>query len=281
MSVQIITDSSSELENSFHPSLHVVPLNVRFGNDEYQDGVNLSREQFYNRLIEEDTLPQTSAASPVAFEEAVVEAQKNGDEALVITLSSKLSGTYQSAKLGIADLENVYLIDSMTVSLGLQILIRRALELSDQGLSASEIAQTLEKEKEQVRLVALLDTLEYLKKGGRISAAAAALGNLLSIRPVIAVEDGEVKMLGKARGSKKANNLLTEMVNKSGGIDFDYPVTNGYTGLNDDLLKKYMADCAALFEGREGEIYSQLVGPTIGTHAGPGAIAVAFFAKEK
>ncbi len=280
MSVQIVTDSSSELENSFHPSLHVVPLNVRFGNDEYQDGVNLSREEFYNRLIEEDTLPQTSAASPVAFEEAVLDAKKNGDEVLLITLSSKLSGTYQSAKLGIADLEDVYLVDSMTVCLGLQILVRRALELSDQGLSAAEIAKILEEEKGRVRLVALLDTLEYLKKGGRISAAAAAIGNLLSIRPVIAVEDGEVKMLGKARGSKKANNLLNEMIEKSGGIAFDYPSTLGYTGLNDDLLRKYVEDSKLLSEKYKNEANYQLVGPTIGTHAGPGAIALAFFAQN-
>ena len=280
MSVQILTDSASDLSESMHPSLHVVPLNVRFGNEEFKDGVDLTNHEFYEKLIEEDTLPQTSQASPAVFEEAILKAKENGDEVLIITLSSKLSGTYQSARLGSQDIENVWLVDSMTVTLGEQILVLRALELSDQGLDAASIAKTLEEEKKQLRLIALLDTLEYLKKGGRISAAAAAVGSMLSIRPVIAVEDGEVVMLGKARGSKKASNLLTEMIEKSGGIDFDRPAAVGYTGLEDSLLQKYLKDSERLYEGHEKELIQQSVGSAIGTHAGPGAIAVAFFAKE-
>lgn len=280
MSVQIITDSASDLSSAMHPSLHVVPLNVRFGNTEYRDGIDLSHKAFYEKLIEEDVLPQTSQASPLLFEEAAREAGKNGDEVLIITLSSKLSGTFQSARLGTSEMENVYLVDSMTVTLGEQILVRRALELSDQGLSAAEITRILEEEKGHIRLIALLDTLEYLKKGGRISAAAAAVGSMLSIRPVIAVEDGEVKVLGKARGSKKAANLLTQMVEDAGGIDFDRPAAVGYTGLDDSLLSKYIEDSSRLYDGRELELIHQSVGAAIGTHAGPGAIALAFFAKN-
>lgn len=280
MSVQIITDSASDLTNSTHPSLHVVPLNVRFGNTEYRDGVDLSHKEFYEKLIEEDTLPQTSQASPVLFEEAIADAKKNGDEVLVITLSSKLSGTYQSARLGASEFDDVILVDSMTVSLGLQVLVLRALQLSDQGMNAADIAKTIEQEKKSVRLIALLDTLEYLKKGGRISAAAAAVGSMLSIRPVIAIEEGEVKILGKARGSKKANNLLTQMVEQAGGIDFDRPAAVGYTGLDDSLLSKYIEDSSQLYNGREMDLIHQSVGAVIGTHAGPGAIALAFFAKD-
>ena len=201
-----------------------------------------------------------------------------GDTAVVFTLSGKLSGTYQSACIAAEDYEGkIFVVDSENVAVGERILILRGMELRDQGLSAAEIKAQLDEEKHHIRLIALLDTLEYLKKGGRISAAVAFAGNLLSIKPVIAVENGEVSLVGKARGSKKGNNLLRELVTNCGGINFNKPCALAYSGLSDELLKKYIADSEELWKGHADELITATVGCVIGTHAGPGAIAVAFF----
>lgn len=155
-----------------------------------------------------------------------------------------------------------------------------ALQLRDQGLSAQEIGAVLEQEKPHIRLIALLDTLEYLKKGGRISPAVALAGSLLSIKPVIAVENGEVTILGKARGSKNGNNMLMSLVEKSGGINFEKPFSLAYSGLSDMLLQKYISDSAHLYQGKAVHLPVARIGSTIGTHAGPGAVAVAFFSNH-
>jgi len=170
-------------------------------------------------------------------------------------------------------------VDSRSVCIGERILILRGLELAKKGLSAAKIADRLEMEKRNIRVMALLDTLEYLKKGGRISAATALAGSLLSIKPVIAIEDGKVVMAGKARGSKQGNNLLRELVKKCGGINFSKPFALAYSGLSDTLLQKYIADSAELWEGQTQALSITTVGCAIGTHVGPGAIAVAFFAQ--
>ena len=147
-------------------------------------------------------------------------------------------------------------------------------------MSAKEIAENLEKEKKHIIIVAMLDTLEYLKKGGRISAAVAFAGGVLNIKPVISVDSGEIIMLGKARGSKQGNNLLVQEIEKAGGVDFEKPVLLGYTGLNDTLLKKYVEDSKELWAHAKSDLNVQVIGSVIGTHAGPGAVAVAFFKKN-
>jgi len=174
----------------------------------------------------------------------------------------------------------VRVVDSKTIALGSAILTQYALELSDRGLNAEEIQWKLMQKREKIRMIAMLDTLEYLKKGGRISSAVAVAGGLLNIKPVICIEDGEIKMLGTARGSKKANNLLVQEIEKAGGVDFGKPVLLGYTGLNDSLLRKYIADSAHLWEGNLDTVPQTVVGAVVGTHAGPGAVAVAFFSAE-
>ena len=156
----------------------------------------------------------------------------------------------------------------------------RALELLDQGLEATAIAARLEEEKKDIRLVALLDTLEYLKRGGRISPSVALVGGLLSIKPVVAVENGEVVVLGKARGSKNGNNLLVQEIEKTNGVDFARPYRLAYAGLDDGLLQKYIADSASLWAGQAETLPVGTVGGTIGTHVGPGAVAVAFFRRS-
>ena len=160
------------------------------------------------------------------------------------------------------------------------ILAELALRLRDQGLSAAEIARQLEEQKQNVHIVALLDTLEYLKRGGRISTTVAFAGGLLSIKPVVAVKDGEIQMLGKARGSKQGNNLLVHQIEKAGGVDFDKPLLLGYSGLSDVLLTKYIEDSRALWENGTECLPITSIGSVVGTHAGPGAIAVAFFHKS-
>lgn len=280
--VRIITDSASDLdiEVADNMGVTVVPMQISFGEEVYKDRYEISVEDFYKKLIETDEVPKTSQVNPFAFEEVFDEVEKNGDSAVVITMSSKLSGTYQSAIMASdGDYDNVYVVDSLNAAIGEQCLILYAVRLRDKGYNAKEIAKELERVKDKVQLIALLDTLEYLKKGGRISSTAAFAGNLLSIKPVITVEDGLVKILGKARGSKNGNNMLKEFVRTCGGVDFDMPLLLGYTGLEKTMLDKYVQDSKELWEEGTSNFTVVRIGSTIGTHVGPGAIAVGFFPK--
>lgn len=282
MSVKIIIDSSADLMDDIKKQCIIVPLTVRFGDEEFIDGVTIDNEEFYRRLIEYDVLPTTSQATPHMFSETFEKVVNAGDTAVVITLASKLSGTYQSACIAASEFEDkIFVVDSTQATIGTSIQVNRAVELSNKGLSAKEIFETIEEEKKKVRLVAVLDTLEYLQKGGRISKAAAFAGGLLSIKPVIAIDDGEVKVLGKARGSKQGNNYLIKMIEEAGGVDYDMPIMLAYSGLSDMLLQKYIEDSASLWEGKVEKLDIASICPAIGTHVGPGAIAVAFFEKSK
>ncbi len=276
MTIQIITDSASDLCSG--PLITVLPLTTMFGNEEYLDGVTLSPQSFYEKLVESDVLPTTSQLAPFAFAQAYEKVVAQGDIAIVITLSSKLSGTYRSAVIAAEEFAGkIFVVDSENVTIGEQILILYAKQLIEQGLPITEIVDMLNRKKKEICLIALLDTLEYLKRGGRISAAAALAGGVLSIKPVIAIENGEVAILGKARGSRHGNNMLTKMIQEKGGVDFSLPLLLGYTGLSDALLQKYIADSEALWKGKTSLPQGITIGSTIGTHAGPGAIAVAFF----
>jgi DegV family protein with EDD domain len=284
MAVQFIVDSASDIlpEEAAQMGIRWLPLSVRFGTEEYADSVDLSHREFYEKLVESDQLPTTSQLPPAAFAEAFAQVAEAGDTAVVVTLSSKLSGTYQSACIAAEDYEgSVFVVDSENVTIGERILIQYGLALRDRGLSAADIVARLEAEKHHVRVMALLDTLEYLKKGGRISAAVALAGGLLSIKPVVAVEEGQVALVGKARGSKQGHNLLRDLVVRCGGINFDRPCCLAYSGLSDALLQKYITDSADLWQGRTDKLPIATVGCVIGTHVGPGAIAVAFFENEE
>ncbi|WP_298030150.1 DegV family protein [uncultured Dysosmobacter sp.] len=278
MSVQIITDSASDITQAEAAArgIRVLPLRTIFDGQEFLDGVTMDNRQFFQRLVESDTLPTTSQMTPYEYEQAFRSAVDAGDEALCVTLSSKLSGCCQSARIAAEEVPAA-VVDSENVCIGQRILVELAVRLRDQGLTAAQIAETLEREKKNIRLIALLDTLEYLKKGGRISPAVALAGSLLSIKPVIAIEHGEVAILGKARGSKNGSNMLTELVRKCGGINFEKPYCLAYSGLSDALLQKYIADSAPLYAGHTERLPISAIGSTIGTHAGPGAIAAAFF----
>lgn len=279
MKTRIIVDSTADLMPDYKKRVNIVPLTVNFGDTEYIDGVTIDHKTFYEKLVESDVLPTTSQATPDAFMKEFDKVKEAGESAVVITLASKFSGTYQSAVIAAEDYDNIYVVDSSSCAMGSGILVELAFRLLDSGMSAEEIAKTLEEEKKKIIIVALVDTLEYLKKGGRVSKTVAFAGTLLNIKPVISVTDGEINMLGKARGSKMGNNLLVEEIKKAGGVDFSKPVLLGYSGISDALLLKYIEDSKHIWEGNLDEVRYTTVGSVIGTHAGPGAVVVAFFKK--
>ncbi len=277
MKTQIIVDSTADLLPEHKSRMRVVPLSVRFGEEEYIDGVTIDHKTFYEKLVESDVLPTTSQASPEAFKKEFDKVKEAGESAVVITVSSKLSGTYQSATIAAEEYENIYVVDSGSAAMGSGILAETALKYSDEGMAAKVIAEKLEEEKEKIVIVALVDTLEYLKMGGRISKTVAFAGTVLNLKPVISVADGEISLLGKARGSKMGNNLLVQEIEKAGGVDFSKPVLLGYSGLSDALLLKYIEDSKFLWDKGLEKVRYTTIGSVIGTHAGPGAVAVAFF----
>ncbi len=280
--VEILVDSASDIDEVEAKSLgiNLLPMEVRFGEETFYDGVNLSHKQFFEKLIESSELPKTSQINEFRFEEEFKNLTKNDNEVVAITLSSKLSGTYNCAKEAAKKFGGrVQVVDSLNACIGERILCSYALRLKEQNLSAQEIAKELDEKKHKIQLLALLDTLKYLKKGGRISSVVALTGEVFSIKPVVSVVGGEVKLVGKAIGSKKGNNLLCQLVEKCGGINFDMPYVLGYSGLSDAFLQKYLADSAALWHGHTENVPAYMIGSTIGTHVGPNAIAVAFFAK--
>lgn len=279
MKTRIIIDSTTDMLPELKGKCGVVPLTVHFGDEEYVDGITITHKQFYEKLIETGLLPHTSQATPAAFETVFDEVKKAGESAVVITLSSKLSGTYQSAMIAAEEYDDIYIVDSGTAAIGAGILAELALNLAETGMDAQSIAEKLEEEKQRIRIIAMVDTLEYLKRGGRISKTAAIAGGILNIKPVLSLVNGEINMLGKARGSKQGNNLLVTEIEKSGGVDFNRPILLGYTGLSDALLLKYIEDSAELWKAAADRLSFTPIGSVIGTHAGPGAIAAAFFVK--
>lgn len=280
MSVRIVLDSSADFPQELKSRFSVVALPLFFGDEEYLDGVTITYKEFYEKLVETYVMPTTSQPTPGAFADAYREALEEYDEVVVITLSSQLSGTYQSACIAADDFPGkVFVVDSLSATIGTGALAQLALSMADQGLPAAVIASRLSEERNNLQLIAMVGTLEYLKRGGRLSKTAAIAGELLSIKPVIGVVEGKVAILGKARGSKQAGNMLVKLIRDCGGVDFEKPVILGYTGLSDALLQKYIADSKPLWEESPTPLAVTPVGSIIGTHAGPGAIAAAFFKK--
>ena len=280
MSVRIVTDSTADMPAASKQRITAVPLTMFFGQEEYADGVTITHPEFYKKLVESDVLPTTSQPNPSLFEEVYAEATAAGDSVVVITISSGISGTYQSACIAAEDYDNVFVVDSQNAAIAAGCLAQRALDLADSGMEAREIAETLNKEKENLRLFAVLDTLEYLKKGGRISGTVAFVGGMLSIKPMITLTDGKVAMVGKPRGNKQGNKMMMAEVEKAGGIDHSKPIMLGYTGLDDTLLQNFIADSDELWAGHERPLPQAMICSVIGTHVGPGAVAVAFFANN-
>ena len=279
--MRIITDSASDItqEEALKYNIDVIPLSVSFNGVAYKDGVDISKVEFYNKLIESPEIPKTSMISSFIFEEYF---DKYKDEEIIyIGLSSKLSNSYNQALIAAKEKNNVYTVDSLNVAMGQRVLVEYAIRLRDKNIEAKEIVKLLNDNKERIEVIALLDTLDYLQKGGRISKTVAFAGKILTIKPVVGVKNGKVELIGKARGSKNGNNLLRELVTTTGGIDFNMPFSLGYSGVSTFLLENYINNNKDLYNGDISMLPISMIGPTIGTHVGPNAIGVAFFSKTE
>lgn len=278
MSIRIITDSTSDISQQQAKELGiiVVPLYVLFKDNQYADGIDLQLDEFYQKLAESDTLPTTSQVTPEQFLAYFNEAKENGDSVIVITLSSLLSGTYQSAVIAkdTCEYDNIYLVDSLNVTLGLQILVLSAVDMVAKGLPVDEIVQILETDKTKIHLYAIVENLEYLKKGGRLSSVSAFAGTILNIKPIIEVKDGKVGVAGKARGTTSAYGKLLQFLDQAGGINYSKYHCVGYTGdiRNLDPFLEYTKG-----KIEETNRLTSPIGTVVGTHAGPGACGIAFF----
>ena len=275
MGIRIIVDSTADLTPQVRQRVAVVPLTVHFGEEEFMDGVDITGRQFYEKLVTSKVLPTTSQASPHAFSEVFGRAVADGDTVIAIVVSSQLSGTYQSAVIAAEEYPGqVHVVDSLNIALGSAILTEYALRLVDEGCDPARIVTRLEEVKTHICLMAVVDTLEFLQRGGRLSKTAAIAGGILSIKPVIALVDGMIKVIAKGRGNKQANSLMNQKV-KEAGIDMSMPMMLGYTGVSDELLQKYRVESEGLWPAH---IPVSQVCSVVGTHAGPGAVALAFFA---
>ena len=279
MSTRIIVDSTIDLMPDITQRVTTVPLSILFGTQEYLDGVTMSHEEFYEKLKDSDRLPTTSQPTPLAFKQTFDEITAQGDEAIVFTISSKLSGTYQTASMIAQDYDNIHVIDSHTATIGTGILVEQAFRYIDAGEDLATIIDKINADKDRICVVALLDTLDYLARGGRIPKAAAAAGSLLKIKPVVALVDGEISLLDKAHGRKQGNTLLMHEVESAGCVDFERPTLLGYTGTTEKLLERYIDTSSELWREHVKTIRYTSIGSVIGTHTGPNAIVVAFFRK--
>lgn len=280
MAVKLITDSGCDLTAAQASDLGIalVPMTVHFEDGEYLSGVDLTTDEFFDKLALAKELPTTSQPTPAAFEAEYKKVRQSGDQAVVVCISSALSGTYQSAMIAAEEYSDcIYVVDTLNVTIGQRILLEYAMVLQKDGCTAAEIVQRLEQVKERVCVLGAVDTLTYLIKGGRLSKAAGLAGTVLGIRPVLAVKDGALAVVGKARGPKAANAMVNNLI-KDAGIDRTMPCLLGYTGKDASIVQNYLegtdnpwSDCAMPVVA---------IGSTIGTHTGPGLLGVAFFKKS-
>lgn len=280
MSVRIITDAGSDLSYSHAKNMDVefVPMTVRFGQEEYRAGIDLNNEEFYNKLVASRELPTTSQPTPFAFASVYEKVKAAGDEAVVLCVSSALSGTYQSAVIASDGYEDcIHVVDTCSVSIGQRILVEYALQLRRNGADALQIASALEAKKTDVCVYGAVETLEYLIKGGRLSKAAGAIGSMLGIKPVLCIAEGSLAVAGKARGPKAAVTMTHDLIGKT-GVDKTMPFGIGYTGTDPAVAEAFLSVVGKDFAGSETPIYQ--VGSTVGTHTGPGLYLAAFFKKS-
>ena len=278
--LRLVVDSTADMPEELKKQFTIVPLNVSFGDEHYVDGVTIDRATFYKKLAGCSELPKTSQPSPDAYMRVFEEAEQAGDTLVVLAVSSKLSGTYQSAMIAAQDYpEHVHVVDTLHVANAFGIIAEYALQLANQGKSAQEIVDAVIAVRGKVELYALVDTLEYLQKGGRVSKTAAFAGTLLSLKPIVCIRDGVLCPLGKARGAKQGQQLLAKEMTAA-GIDFDKPYLLAYSGLSDEKLQKFIQDNDALWAHGSQNVRSVQLCSVVGTHAGPDAVVAAFFKKN-
>lgn len=278
MTIKIVTDSTSDIPKHLvdRHGIIVLPLTVHFGHEEFRDGVDITSDEFFKKLVSNQVLPTTSQIAPAVFKEVYERELKNGNSIISIHISSELSGTYQSAVIARETLKNdknVSVIDSRSTTLSLGMMVLKAAELAESGLSYEQIVEEIEKYKREVKLLIVVDTLDYLRKGGRLSGAQAVLGNMLNIKPVLTIEDGKVVVIDKVRGDKKAQKriieLLKEMSNDISGQAIG--VANAACPETADEIKQLVKE-----EFGSTEFIEANVGSVIGTHVGPGAYGIVF-----
>lgn len=279
--IRILTDSTSDLSPARAAELgvEILPLTVLFGEESFQDGVEITNEAFYARLEKADALPTTAQIPPETFIQTFERLTKSGDQVLAILISSAMSGTYQSAMIarGIVDESKIAVVDARTVTFGMGLLVEAACQLRDQELSLAELRAQVEELAGRVRLLAVVDTLKYLKMGGRISGATAVVGGLLGISPIITIEDGLVVSVGKCRGRKAGFQFIRKWMEEKEAMDPALPVAFGHSNAPGAL-----ADCMAYFaaETRGMTVRPSDIGAVVGTHAGPGATGIAYFVRK-
>lgn len=276
MKIRIITDSTSNIsqEEAKKMGIDVVPLNIFFDEGIYKDGIDLMPEEFYEKLLQSKNLPKTSQPSPSEFIKIYEDAKSENEIVIAILISSKLSGTYHFALSAkeMAGNENVYVIDSLTTIMGLRILVEEALELRNNGASVSEIVNHIETTKEKIRIFGVVDTLEYLHKGGRLSKTSAIIGNFLHVKPIIGLDEGEISLAGKARGTNRAIKEVLLYLKKH-PVNLNRRVYFGYTGEKTKMEKliNEVSDIYSIAEPKD-----QLVGGVIGTHTGPNICVITY-----
>jgi len=281
MSIRIVTDSTCDLtqEDRARLNVTVVPLHVHFGEKSYiDDGVQLPPGQFFEKLQNSQVLPTTSQVTPQAFVEVFREHLEAGDDVVGIFISSGISGTYQSAVIAKEELDNdkLSVIDSQGATVGLALLVAEAAKLRDAGLSAAEIVERITALKEKVRFYAILNTLKYLKKGGRISGTSAVIGGILGIKPIITMTEGKIETAGKERGMASAIGTVLDKT-LADPPDFSYPVAFTHTCVPDELAKMKALYMDTL---KTKDSITCNIGPVIGTYAGTGALGFAYVAKN-
>jgi DegV family protein with EDD domain len=279
LAIRIITDSTSDIpiEQQRLLDIDIVPLSVIFDGKKYTDGVDLKKEQFYEMLSKSTSLPTTSQVNPDGFEALFKGYVDAGDTVVGIFISSKLSGTYQSAIIAKETVgsDRIFIVDSKSATFGLALLVYEAIKLRDNGVSAEEIYNTIMSLSSRVKFFAVVDTLKYLKMGGRLSSSAAILGGLLHIKPLVSIIDGEVKSVAKERGQKAAFAWILENLKKD-EPDMQYPVVFGHSNVLGSM-EEFISYINSNFEVKAPVICE--IGCVIGTHSGPGCVGLAYIPK--
>ncbi len=277
MGIRIITDSTSDIspEEAKQLGITVIPLKVIFGEKEYREGIEISIGEFYEKLVKAEKLPTTSQPSPDDFLSGFQEVKEAGDSAVVILIAGKLSGTLQSATIAkeLVEYEDIHIVDSLNATTGLRLLVNHALKLAGEGKSAAEIAKILDKLKERLVLFAIVDTLEFLHKGGRLSKSSTIIGSLLKFKPIIQLKEGALHVAGKERGTNKGIAKLLELIREYGAPDGSYPVYFGYTA-EDSKGRMLLESVNKEFKLKHTQLYP--VGCVVGTHVGPGACVITY-----
>jgi DegV family protein with EDD domain len=272
--VRIVTDSTADLtpEQQRAAGITVVPLNVHFGDEVFRDHVDLSTDEFFRRLKASPQLPRTSQPSVGAFEEAYRRLRQGGDEIVSVHLSSKVSGTYNSALMAAQSVGEgkIDVVDSLSTSMALGFMALEGAKLASAGRDRQAVAQCLQSLVPRARVICVVDTLTYLERGGRIGKARALLGSLLNVKPILQLKDGEVVPLGRARGRPQALSRLVELLERDGKVS-QLAIMHGAAQADAEQLR---ARVAPRYPGVDIQLTE--IGAVLGTHTGPGVIGFTY-----